>query len=66
MKEYIYVLSYGNGKVYRIDLDEEEDEYETTEDILNNHGFNIDEVEYMYSTVETDCIIKAKRKDENR
>lgn len=64
MKEYIYVLSYANGKVYRIDLDEE-DEDETSEDILNNHGFNIDEVEYMYSTVETDCIIKAKRKDEN-
>ena len=64
MKEYIYVLSYANGKVYRIDLDEE-DEDETSEDILSNHGFNIDEVEYMYSTVETDCIIKAKRKDEN-
>lgn len=64
MKEYIYILSYGNGKVYRIDLDEE-DEDETTEDILDKYGFNIDEVEYMYSNVVTDCIIKAKRKDEN-
>lgn len=64
MKEYIYVLSYGDGIVYRIDLDEE-DEDETAEDILNKYGFNIDEVEYMYSIVEIDYIIKAKRKDEN-
>lgn len=64
MKEYIYVLSYGDGKVYRIDIDEE-DEDETTEDILNKYGFIINEMEYMYSTIETDCIIKAKRKDEN-
>ena len=64
MKEYIYVLNYNDGKIYRIDVDDE-DEDETTEDILNNHGFNIDEVEYMYSTVETDCIIKAKKEYED-
>lgn len=64
MKEYIYVLSYGDGKVYRIDIDEE-DEDRAVEFLLNDYGFNIDEVKYMYSTVETDCIIKAKRKDEN-
>lgn len=64
MKEYIYVLSYGDGKVYRIDIDEE-DEDRPVEFLLNDYGFNIDEVSFMYSTVITDCIIKAKRKDEN-
>lgn len=64
MKEYIYVLSYANGKVYRIDLDEE-DEDKPIEVLLDDYGFDIDEVAFMYSTVETDCIIKAKRKDEN-
>lgn len=60
MKEYIYVLNYGDGKVYRIDIDEE-DEDTDTEILLNNYGFDINEVEYMYSTVETDCIIKAEK-----
>lgn len=60
MKEYIYVLNYCDGKVYRIDIDEE-DEDTDTEILLNNYGFDINEVEYMYSTVETDCIIKANK-----
>lgn len=64
MKEYIYVLNYGDGKVYRIDIDEE-DEDRPVEFLLNDYGFDIDEVSFMYSTVITDCIIKAKRKDEN-
>lgn len=64
MKEYIYVLNYNDGKVYRIDIDEE-DEDRPVEFLLNDYGFNIDEVSFMYSTVITDCIIKAKRKDEN-
>lgn len=64
MKEYIYVLNYNDGKVYRIDVDEE-DEDKIIEVLLNDYGFDIDEVEFIRSSVKTDCIIKAKRRDEN-
>lgn len=60
MKEYIYVLNYNDGKVYRIDFDEE-DEYKFTEDILHDYGFDIDEVEFMCSTVKTDKIEIANK-----
>lgn len=60
MKEYIYIFNYNDGKVYRIDFDEE-DEYKTTEDILHDYGFDIDEVEFMFSTVKTDKIEIANK-----
>lgn len=55
MKEYIYVLNYNDGKIYRIDVDEE-DENKVIENLLRDYGFEIDEVEFMWSTVKTDKI----------
>lgn len=55
MKEYIYVLNYNDGKIYRIDVDEE-DENKVIENLLCDYGFEMDEVEFMWSTVKTDKI----------
>jgi len=55
MKEYIYVLNYNDGKIYRIDVDEE-DENKVIENLLRDYGFEMDEVEFMWSTVKTDKI----------
>lgn len=55
MKECIYVLNYNDGKVYRIDVDEE-DESKDIEDLLHDYGFDIDEIEYIWSTTKTDKI----------
>lgn len=55
MKEYIYVLNYNDGKIYRIDVDEE-DENKVIENLLRDYGFEMDEIEFMWSTVKTDKI----------
>lgn len=55
MKEYIYVLNYNDGKIYRIDVDKE-DENKVIENLLRDYGFEMDEVEFMWSTVKTDKI----------
>ena len=55
MKEYIYVLNYNDGKVYRIDVNEE-DENKLIERLLRDYGFEMDEVEFIWSTTKTDKI----------
>ena len=55
MKEYIYVLNYNDGKVYRIDVNEE-DEDKLIERLLRDYGFEMDEVEFIWSSVKTDKI----------
>lgn len=61
-KEIIYILNFSDGQVYKI---VPEKEYDDVEVLLNEYGFNIDEVSFMWSTVDTDCIIKAEKDDEN-
>ena len=60
MKEYIYVLNYNDGKVYRIDIDEE-DEDKVIESILLDYGFDINEVSFMWSTTKVDAIEVANK-----
>lgn len=60
MKEYIYVLNYNDGKVYRIDVDEE-DEDKIIERLLRDYGFEMDEVEFIWSTTKTDKIEIANK-----
>lgn len=60
MKECIYVLNYNDGKVYRIDVNEE-DENELIERLLRDYGFEMDEVEFIWSTVKTDKIEIASK-----
>ena len=60
MKEYIYVLNYNDGKVYRIDVDEE-DEDKIIERLLRDYGFEMDEVEFIWSSVKTDKIEVASK-----
>ena len=60
MKEYIYVLNYNDGKVYRIDVDEE-DEDKLIERLLRDYGFEMDEVEFIWSTTKTDKIEIANK-----
>lgn len=61
-KEIIYVLNFSDGQVYKI---VPEKEYDDVEVLLNEYGFDIDEVSFMWSTVDTDFIIKAEKDDEN-
>ena len=60
MKECIYVLNYNDGKVYRIDVDEE-DEDKLIERLLRDYGFEMDEVEFIWSSVKTDKIEIANK-----
>lgn len=61
-KEIIYILNFSDGQVYKI---VPEKEYDDVEVLLNEYGFDIDEVSFMWSTVDTDFIIKAEKDDEN-
>lgn len=62
IKEIIYILNFSDGQVYKI---VPEKEYDDVEVLLNEYGFDIDEVSFMWSTVDTDFIIKAEKDDEN-
>lgn len=61
-KEIIYILNLCDGQVYKI---VPEKEYDDVEVLLNEYGFDMDEVSFMWSTVDTDFIIKAEKDDEN-
>lgn len=61
-KEIIYILNFSDGQVYKI---VPEKEYDDVEVLLNEYGFDIDEVSFMWSTVDTDFIIKVEKDDEN-
>ena len=43
---YLYVLEYSYPGLYEIELSEEDTEL-TSEDILEKHGFNIDNCSFM-------------------
>lgn len=62
IKEIIYILNFSDGQVYKI---VPEKEYDDIEVLLEEYGFDINEVSFMWSTVDTDCIIKAEKEDEN-
>lgn len=61
-KEIIYILNFSDGQVYKI---VPEKEYDDVEVLLNEYGFDINEISFMWSTVDTDFIIKAEKDDEN-
>ena len=44
MKEFMYILDFNTASVYRIDITNDNRE---AEDILNDHGLNIDECQFM-------------------
>ena len=60
--DIIYVLNSSDGQVYKI---VPEKEYDDIKVLLNEYGFDIDEVSFMWSNVDTDFIIKAEKDDEN-
>lgn len=60
MKEYIYVFDYNDGKIYRIDVDDE-DEPKLIERLLSDYGFDIDEVRFVWSTTKIDKIEIASK-----
>lgn len=45
---YLYILEYSYPGLYEIELSEEDNEL-TSEDILEKHGFNIDNCSFMYT-----------------
>ena len=45
---YLYVLEYSYPGLYEIELSEEDAEL-TSEDILEKHGFDIDNCNFMYT-----------------
>lgn len=62
IKEVIYILNFSDGQVYKIIP---EKEYDDVEVLLEEYEFNINEISFMWSTVDTDCIIKAEKEDED-
>ena len=60
--DIIYVLNSSDGQVYKIIP---EKEYDDIKVLLNEYGFDIDEVSFMWSNVDTDFIIKAEKYDED-
>ena len=40
-------------------------EYDDIEVLLEEYEFDINEISFMWSTVDTDCIIKAEKEDED-
>ena len=62
IKEVIYILNFSDGQVYKI---VPEKEYDDIEVLLEECGFDINEISFMWSTVDTDCIIKAEKEDED-
>lgn len=62
IKEIIYILNFSDGQVYKI---VPEKEYDDVEVLLEEYGFDINEISFMWSTVDTDCIIKAEKEDED-
>lgn len=61
-KEIIYILNLCDGQVYKI---VPEKEYDDVEVLLEEYGFDINEISFMWSNVDTDFIIKAEKDDEN-
>lgn len=62
IKEIIYIFNFSDGKVYKI---VPEKEYDDVEVLLEEYGFNINEISFMWSTIDTDCIIKAEKENED-
>lgn len=62
IKEIIYILNFSDGQVYKI---VPEKEYDDVEVLLDEYGFDINGISFMWSTVDTDFIIKAEKDDEN-
>ena len=52
---YLYVLEYSYPGIYEIELSEEDTEL-TNKDILEKHGFDIDNCNFMY----TECKLELK------
>lgn len=60
--DVLYILNFSDGKVYKI---KPEKEYNDIDVLLKEYGFELDDICFMWSSVDTDCIIKAERKYED-
>lgn len=55
--KYCYVLDYSDGKIYCFKLTDSPRDissYETTDDVVSDWGFDLDEVEYMFTKEKSD------------
>lgn len=57
MNEYLYVLDYSDSTICEIHLTDEEQNMDT-EQILSNHGLDIDTCSFMFTTCKIDNIIE--------
>lgn len=56
----LYVMDYCSGQIYKIpNIDEDKDSY----DIIDEHGFNANQCEWMYSEWDGDIIEVCKENE---
>lgn len=61
-EEYLYVLDYSTGNVYRIDISQEDQEDELDMDVfLGEYGLNSDECAWMFSSNKIVMIDKIEK-----
>lgn len=56
--DILYILNFSDGKVYKI---KPEKEYDDIEVLLKEYGFESDDIYFMWSGIDTNEIINAKK-----
>lgn len=60
--DILYILNFSDGQVYKI---KPEKEYDDIEVLLKEYGFELDDICFMWSSVDTNEIINVSKHENN-